>query len=208
MQVSLEGIGKKFNRSWIFRGLNFSFLPGQSYAITGGNGSGKSTLLQLISGYLSPSEGQLKYTLRDKDLSPEHYFKHIAFTAPYMELPEEFKLSEMLAFHSRFKKPLLSLDEITDLTYLSSEKEKEIRLFSSGMKQRLKLALAIFFESDMILLDEPTSHLDAKGHQWYLDMIAKFKGDKSVIVSSNQPSEYVFCREEIRIEDFRPVPRR
>ena len=204
MNITLENIGKKYNRSWIFRAITHRFENGGSYALTGGNGSGKSTLLQIISGFQSPSTGEIYYSDSNaQKIIPENFFKHIAIAAPYMELPEEFTLREMIVFHAKFKKSRFSVEEIISKLELEKEKDKEIKDFSSGMKQRLKLGLALFFESSIILLDEPATNLDAKSTQWYRDMVKENSSGKTLIISSNQDIEFDFCEHRLHIEDYK-----
>jgi ABC-type multidrug transport system ATPase subunit len=203
MEIILQDIGKKYGRSWIFRHLNYEFFSGNGYAILGSNGSGKSTLLQLISGYLSQSEGHIHYQQADKKLQPDHFFRHIGMATPYMELPEELTLHEMLTFHSRFKQPLIHLEDIPVRIGLAKERDKEIKHFSSGMRQRLRLALTVLFQSDIVLLDEPTTHLDVKAISWYLELLKEHIGNRCLIISSNQPEEYALCTNYLYVEEYK-----
>lgn len=208
MQIKLSGLGKRYNFEWIFRHLDYEFIPDKSYAVLGHNGSGKSTLLNIISGYLSSSEGALTYRINNKVIATDHIFRHLAFTAPYLELIEEFTLLELIQYHARFKKLLTAgADDLIDRLYLQKAKHKFVKDFSSGMKQRLKLGLAIYSEAPLLLLDEPTTNLDQEGVNWYLEHVKQNQKDRLVIVSSNVPHEYSFCNEHIRITDYHPAPK-
>lgn len=204
MEIKAENLGKKFNHQWIFRNLNDTFKSGNAYAITGRNGSGKSTLLQVISGFLTPSEGAIRYSLDNKVIDPESIYAYLALATPYLELMEEFTLTEQIRFHSRFKSPYPGLTEenILELSLLSPHKNKEIKYFSSGMCQRLCLSLALLYDNPLILLDEPSSHLDAKGFEWFTGLLEKFSKDRLVFISSNQPREYEHCNKVINIEEY------
>ena len=204
MEIILDQVSKKYNRTWIFRDLSYKFESGNSYAILGNNGSGKSTLLQIISGFQSPSKGDIYYS-NDQKIMPDDFYRHFSMATPYMELPEEFTLAEMILFHSRFKKSPFSVKEILAKLELEKEKDKEIKDFSSGMKQRLKLGLALFFESDIILLDEPATNLDARSTEWYRNMVKENSSGKTLIISSNQEIEYDFCQHRLDIEDYKKV---
>jgi ABC-type multidrug transport system ATPase subunit len=103
MQIVFKNIGKSYNEDWIFRKLNYQFSNNTAYAILGSNGSGKSTLLKLIAGNLLPSEGSISYHNTTGQVAPENIFNAVTIAAPYLELIEEFSLSEMLAFHIKFK---------------------------------------------------------------------------------------------------------
>ena len=102
MKITLQNIGRRFNRDWIFKNIDYTFTSGQSYAILGPNGSGKSTLLQILNGSLSPSAGNINYSLNESPLEIETVFKQLSLAAPYLELIEEFTLDEMIGFHFRF----------------------------------------------------------------------------------------------------------
>ena len=205
MSLNLINIAKKFKKDWIFRNVNYQFeIPG-TYVIKGSNGSGKSTLLKLISSYLSASEGSQELNLNSKDISIENWSKHIAYAAPYFELIEDMYLDEFVEFYIKFK-PLrngISKNDLIKIAYLEASRDKQIKNFSSGMKQRLKLALAWLSDVSIILLDEPVSNLDKKGIEWYKNLATKYAEDKLVIVCSNNiPDEFFFCEHSLNIEDF------
>lgn len=205
MLINLSGLGKRYNYDWIFRNLDYQFLPDRSYAILGHNGSGKSTLLSILSGYLSSSEGSIRFQLQGRELSLESLYQHLSFTAPYQELIEEFTLTELIDYHSRFKKMLIpSTQALIERLYLEKAKHKFIKDFSSGMKQRLKLGLAIYTQAPLLLLDEPTTNLDQEGINWYLEHITQNRHNRLVVISSNVAHEYNFCDAQLRITDYHP----
>lgn len=207
MQINLQQIGKKFNREWVFRNINFEIPAGTRIAVLGSNGSGKSTLLQVISGILSPSEGETQYLVNTKKVAVDEVFQHFSIASPYLELVEEMTLIEMIDFHFSFKKRLnsLSSQEIISLLGLEKSTHKEIRHFSSGMKQRLKLALAVLSDVACILLDEPCSNLDKQGINWYQELLKKYTLDRTLIICSNQEYEYEICDKSISIMDYKSV---
>jgi len=204
-RISLQNIGRRFNRDWIFRGINYTFSDSASYAVLGPNGSGKSTLLQVLNGSLAPSIGEITYSYNDKDVDVQQVFQHLSLAAPYLELIEEFTLGEMIDFHFKFKSYKTGIDkeELIKLLGMDSSKNKLIRYFSSGMKQRLKLALAFCADTAILMLDEPTSNLDTQGVDWYLDLVQTFAKDRLTIICSNQLHEYSFCDEQLSITDFK-----
>ncbi len=202
MQITLNNVGKRFNREWIFRHFNFEFSTTGSYAITGANGSGKSTLLQVIAGATTHSEGKLLYEKKEGIFVAEPYL-HIAIAAPYLELIEEFTATELLYFHAGFKNITAPIPQILQSVNLDKAAAKQIRYFSSGMKQRLKLAQAFFSSSDILLLDEPTTNLDSEGVSLYKNLVKNYAGNRLLIISSNVPQEYEFCEQVVRMEDFK-----
>jgi ABC-type multidrug transport system ATPase subunit len=206
MTISLSDAGKRFNRDWIFRHFTYTFESGQCYAIIGPNGSGKSTLLQTIGGSMLLSEGKIQCSSSvDIKLSDETLYKQISFCAPYLEVIEEMTLIEFLDFHHGFK-PFLkgaSLQSIISALDLENATHKQIRNFSSGMKQRVKLGQCIFSDTPVVLLDEPCTNLDAPGIQLYHQLIQNYCGDRLVVVSSNDEVEYNFCSTRINILDYK-----
>ena len=214
MQITLTNTGKRYNREWIFRHCTYTFTSGKNYAITGSNGSGKSTLLQVIAGATLHNEGTIEYQTTDNPQGPageqrttdamQHY-RSISIAAPYLELIEEMTAKETLDFHSKFKPLIQSLpiEEMLKIVGLEKAVNKQLRYFSSGMKQRLKLAQAFFSNTPILLLDEPTTNLDADGTALYQSLVSNYTKDKLVIVSSNVKEEYSFCEEVIKISDYK-----
>ena len=203
MKIELRNLGKRFNHNWIFRRLDYHFESGQAYAITGANGSGKSTLLQVIAGATQQSEGTISYTLQ-QPVAPEDHYKQLALAAPYLDLVEEFSLAEFLAFHQSFKPflPAFSIPAIIEYIGLEAAARKQIRNFSSGMKQRVKLAQAVFSNVPVVMLDEPTSNLDVKGIDLYQRLVHELCRDRLLIICSNDESEIGFCKERLHVSDF------
>ena len=205
MKISLQNIGRRFNRDWIFQGVDYTFESGRIYAVLGPNGSGKSTLLQVLNGSLSPSAGKLDYFFEDQPVEIEKVYHHLSFAAPYLELIEEFTLNEVIDFHFKFKsyKPGIDKSEVIALLAMHDNRNKLIKYFSSGMKQRLKLALAFCADTSLLMLDEPTSNLDTQGIEWYLSLVQKFAKDRLTIICSNQEHEYSFCDKQLNITDYK-----
>jgi len=205
LQIILDNAGRRFNRDWIFKGINYTFSAGNSYAVLGPNGSGKSTLLQLLNGVLSPSVGKVNFIQGTKPLEVESVFEHISLAAPYLELIEDFSLTEVIDFHFKFKSylPGFSKPALIELLGMQSSKNKLVKYFSSGMKQRLKLALAFCSNTTILMLDEPTSNLDTQGVDWYLELVKQFAGNRLTIIGSNQSHEYDFCTQHLNITDYK-----
>lgn len=211
MKITLNKAARRYNYEWIFRDLSFTFESGKSYAILGPNGSGKSTLLQIIAGSLSLSEGTIEYTglskksISETIISKDEIFHHLSLCAPYLELPEEFTLKEILQFQSGFKPLINGFNDkaFIEIVGMKKEENKEVRFYSSGMKQRVKLALAVLADTDILLLDEPTTNLDETGVHWYLDMVNRFSENRLTIICSNQAREYEFCKEKVSILNYK-----
>ncbi|MBV9963928.1 MAG: ATP-binding cassette domain-containing protein [Parafilimonas sp.] len=205
MQITLINAGKRFSREWIFRGLNYTFSQEKKYAITGNNGSGKSTLLQVLSSSLLLTEGDCEWQLNNTKTAPEKVHSFISIAAPYFELIEEMTAKEFLRFHCNFKNFInnCSIENILLEANLIDAANKQIRFFSSGMKQRLKLAQAIFSDVPVILLDEPCTNLDASGFDLYYQLVENYCQKRLLIISSNDKNEYHFCDEIINIQEYK-----
>lgn len=206
MSLKLTNIGKKFKKDWVFRNVNFEFETPGTYVIKGSNGSGKSTLLKLVAGFLTPTEGLVELKIKADLIESEAWPEHITYAAPYFELLEDMFLDEFIDFYTKFK-PLrtnISKEDLLQIAYLTESKNKQLKNFSSGMKQRLRLVLAWLSQSSIILLDEPTSNLDKKGVEWYKTLAKEYGQDKLIIVCSNNiEDEYYFCEHSLNIEDFK-----
>jgi ABC-type multidrug transport system ATPase subunit len=235
MTISLSDAGKRYNREWIFRHFTYKFEEGNSYAIIGPNGSGKSTLLQVISGAVHASEGSLKYQSavsslpagrqvgsqqavetrhslpvpgsHKSEIVPEAIYDQVSICAPYLEVVEEMTLKEFFKFHNEFKPllPGLSIEKIISMLGLEKAANKQIRYYSSGMKQRVKLAQCIFSDVPVVLLDEPCTNLDNAGFELYQQLIKEYCTNRLVIVSSNDETEYRFCEYKINITDYKNI---
>lgn len=205
MKISLTDAGKRFNRDWIFRHFTYTFEQGNAYAITGPNGSGKSTLLQALSGALMLNEGRIEYRTPNKEVRTEEVYVEISFCAPYLEVVEEMTLIEFLDFHHGFKPflPGINTSDIIKILSLERAAKKQIRYYSSGMKQRVKLAQCIFSDVPIVLLDEPCTNLDAEGIQLYHQLVDTYCKDRMVVVSSNDKVEYQFCNHVVLITDYK-----
>jgi ABC-type multidrug transport system ATPase subunit len=205
MTISLSDAGKRYNRDWIFRHCTYTFEAGKSYAITGPNGSGKSTLLQVVGGALQLSEGAIEYRIANKELKNEETYQYVSICAPYLEVVEEMTVREFLEFHTGFKSllPGSTITSIIEEVGLEKATDKQIRYYSSGMKQRVKLAQSIFSDTAIVLLDEPCTNLDAAGIELYHLLINKYCGNRLVLVSSNDKVEYEWCQQKINISDYK-----
>lgn len=207
MTISLSDAGKRYNRDWIFRHFTYTFESGQSYAITGPNGSGKSTILQVLSGNMMPNEGSISFAYPDSTtvLATEKVYRQVSICAPYLDVVEEMTLREFLDFHTAFKPllPGLSAEDIPALISLQTARDKQIRYYSSGMKQRVKLAQCLFSDTALVLLDEPCTNLDQAGIALYHQLVDQYGKGRLLVVSSNDEVEYRFCNHRISVMDYK-----
>lgn len=206
MRITCTDIGKKYQGQWIFSNITFDFIENSKTAITGFNGSGKSTLLSILSGYTTPTKGDIKHNINSKEIEKDELFNHLAIGSPYIEVPEELSPAELIKTFAPFKPFIKGMQaaEILDCLRLSNEAEKPIKYFSSGMKQRLKVGLAILADAPLLLLDEPLSNLDKEGLIWFDNLMKQYINNKTVIIASNNiEDEIKFCDSIIDISDFK-----
>ena len=206
MRITLQQVSKSFGRETVIKDVDRVIDPGSRTAILGPNGSGKSTLLQLIGGFTIPTKGTVTHELNGKVIEQENVYRHISIAAPYMSLYEELSLREAIASHRRFK-PLrgnLAPEEVARIALLEKHLDKPVRDFSSGMKQRLKLALAVLSDTSLLLLDEPTSNLDANGTLWYTELMSAHSIGRTLVVASNrQEAEIGMCGAMVDVEQWK-----
>jgi len=191
LEIRLQNIGKRFNRHWTFRSLSHQFNSGSVSSIIGANGSGKSTLVKILSGFLTPTEGEVQFTHLGSTVSKEDLYSQVAYCAPYVKVPGDLTLLELLHFHNGLKPLACSTEEFLDICQLAAHSEKPIKHFSSGMQQRARLALAIMSDVPLIVLDEPSSNLDRKGIRWFQELMNTYSRQKTIIIGSNHNQDEI-----------------
>lgn len=203
MKIEVNSLSKSFGDKLIFKNFSYSFLSNHSYGISGLNGSGKSTLLKLLSGFSTPDEGSVRYLNHGSIIPRDKIFEHISFIAPYIDIPLSYTFSELLTYHFSFRKPWKSISQKEIEEMFDFPKKQLIQNFSSGMQQRVKLALAFFTDSTILLLDEPTETLDENGYKLYSELLDKYTSDRLVIISSNKDRDFYNVQEVLSIENFK-----
>lgn len=197
IEIRLNGVGKKYANRWIFRNISTHLKSGCRMAVTGPNGSGKSTLLQIIAGFVSASEGEIKFSKHQK--VTEQALPVIV--APYLDLPEELTLKELTDFYFSFKKQGVPVHESLRQCNLLSFLHHPIKEFSSGMKQKVKLSLAFSCAADVFIFDEPCSHLDDASVSWYQHRFSRLPHEAIVLVGSNSVHvEIQHCNQTLRLD--------
>lgn len=204
MTIRLEKIGKRFIRQWVFKDITAEFRKGEIIAITGPNGSGKSTLMQVLWGQTLPSAGNIFWSEDSKEIDPSDLWRFISIAAPYQDLIDEFTLSEQIDFHFQYKNPVngIGKEELINALYLEDSRSKQIEHFSSGMRQRLRLGLALYSDAAVTFLDEPTTNMDQKGMDWYRQLLAEIS-NRLIFIATNNPSDYPEHSKTLQLSDFK-----
>ena len=190
LSLKVEDLGKQFYQKWIFKHISFDLQPKEHAAIVGPNGSGKSTLLHLIAGQSLPTEGRVNYWAKEKRINREYWYQYLSWSSPAMDIYRELSLSEHLNFHFSFNQCLLdSPKEIIGLLGLSGHQHKPLRVFSSGMLQKVKIGQSLFSQSSLLLLDEPTSFMDESNADLVLGLIQTYAQGRTLLVATNMERE-------------------
>lgn len=206
MNIQLKDIAKHYGREVVFKGVTTTLASGSRTAILGPNGSGKSTLLQVIGGALVPTGGTITHQLAGAPIDQQEVYRYVSIAAPYLGLYEDLSLRQTIAFHARFKRLHggLAVEAVARIAYLEHALDKPVLHFSSGMKQRLKLALAMLSDTPLLLLDEPASNLDAEAIAWYRQLLSEHLDGRTLVVASNrQPAEHDMCTAALEMGVFK-----
>lgn len=204
MTITTDQLGKRFNREWIFKNFSEEFKPGDRIALLGPNGSGKSTLLQILWGQMIPTAGTITWSTTDSKIDPSDISAHISIAAPYMDLIDEFSLEEHIHFHFGYKSPLngMSVKKLISAMCLDGSEKKRIENFSSGMRQRLKVGLALFSKAEVTFLDEPTTNLDEQGMRWFQETVSMVP-ERTLLIATNDHRDYPPNSRIIRLESLK-----
>jgi ABC-type multidrug transport system ATPase subunit len=201
MDLSIQKLSKAFNQRVVFQELTFKIASGDRMAISGPNGSGKSTLLKIISGGMLPSSGNINYSWQGSSIPEDLVYRYVHFVAPYNTVIEELSLPELFDMHQRIGllKTYKSYTDWSSKLEYPFDPERQIKTYSSGMKQRIKLGLALLDDRPLILLDEPGSNLDAQGKEWLNSRLKELTPDQTLIIASNEETEIGFCSSRIQV---------
>ena len=202
MDLSIQKLSKAFNQKPVFQDLTFTIRTGSRFAITGSNGSGKSTLLKIMSGGLLPSSGTITYSLYGEIIREDFIYQFVHFVAPYNTVIEELTLPELFDLHQQLGllRGFPSYREWIQKLDYPFPNERQIKTFSSGMKQRVKLGLTLLDDRPLILLDEPGSNLDARGKEWLFGLLKQLSHTQTLIIATNDKTEMDYCTSRLDVE--------
>ena len=205
MIIDLQKVSKRYTNEWILRNVSYQFVSNKIYGISGSNGSGKSTLVKMIAGYLSPSVGTITYIKGEHKVSKDDIYKSVSLWGPHVNLINELTIKEMVNYFFKFKtlRKGLSIPAFFEILDLPLPASRRIDSLSSGQTQRIGLALSILSDTAILLLDEPSSYLDESSLAWLYQLIEEYKLDRTIIISSNEPSDLEYCEELLTISDYK-----
>jgi len=192
IEIKADALGKRFGKTLLFKNINIQLKSGDSFYITGPNGSGKSTLLQILAGIQRPSSGGITYTVNNVIIANDFYKDYMGFTGPQVNPYDMLTAAENLKFmlpESDDNKISAFLEKFD----LYKHKDKPVKYYSSGMKQRLKLILALIRDPEILMLDEPCSNLDTSGRDIVYQTIGEIKAGKILIIATNESEDINLC---------------
>ncbi len=195
LHILLEEVSKRFGREWILRQFSGAYHSGQVYGIRGRNGSGKSTLLRILAGQLSPSRGRIGWQVGGRQVPVAEVYRLVSWTGPYLEMVEELTVAELLTFHFTLKRTLhgLTVNDLLDRIELMPYRNRRVSECSSGMRQRVLLATALYADTPLLLLDEPTVTLDQEAAGWFERELRRYCIGRLTVIASNDPRDLTAC---------------
>ncbi len=200
--LTVENLGKRFGARKVFSKIDFELHSGDSIAIVGSNGSGKSTLLKVILSLLVPSKGKVEYKNETELLTDDNFRDYVSFVSPYLNLYDHLTAEENLTFFATVSGFNVTGKEINNLLAkvgLEGRGVDFVMGYSSGMKQRLKYAVALLKKPEFLFLDEPTSNLDDAGKKIVFDIVEEYRKETVILIATNEKEEYELAKSIVRL---------
>jgi heme exporter protein A len=196
-KLNARGLSKKFNRTLLFEGIDLSRETGESLCVTGPNGSGKSTLLKILAGLQGPTKGEVSYSA-GTDIDPSEWLDHIGYTGPLVNPYEDLTAWENIRFALK-RGNENSVNSLIQKFDISEHADKKVKYYSSGMKQRLRIIIAALNDPPVLILDEPGTNLDEAGKEILYGYLDSVRGEKIIILATNDPAEEKLCGGVVRL---------
>lgn len=203
MELRIENLTKQYGSNPAVNNLSLTLNRGV-YGLLGANGAGKTTLMRLVCDILAPTQGRIFYDGQDIREKGESYRNLLGYLPQDFGYYPGFTALQFLMYMSAVKglskgfakeRSLTLLDEVG----LSPVKDKKIKTYSGGMKQRLGIAQAMLNDPKILILDEPTAGLDPKERVKFRNLISSFSRDKIVLLSTHIVSDVEYIAGEILI---------
>jgi heme exporter protein A len=198
LTLNVTDLTRRFGRRVVIDRLSFEIGPGEVVGVTGPNGSGKSTLLQLLAGLQRPSRGKVAYR-RGRELTPREARHWCGFVSPALALYDGLTAAENLAFFAQWRGVTADVAGLLERVGLDPGRREPLAAYSTGMRQRVKLAWALMHEPEALLLDEPGSNLDAEGRALVASMVQEAAREGWVLLASNDPEELELAHRTISL---------
>jgi len=193
-----------FNRRTIFEGVTAAVEEGETLLVTGRNGSGKSTLLKILGHVLTPTSGSVR-VLHASAPSTLSLNRLIGFVSPYLNLYDEFSGRENLNFALSVRGMQLDagrVSELLDRVSLGQAADRPARVYSSGMKQRLKYAFALLHRPPILILDEPMANLDHQGMEVVREIMEAQRRSGLLVIATNERSDVDRFEQQVDLDNL------
>jgi heme exporter protein A len=204
LSLTVEKLSKSFGGRRVIRDLSFTVSAPGSLGITGRNGSGKTTLMKILCQLVPPTKGRVAIRDGDAEIASADCFNYLKMISPEMALYEMLTGYENLKFLSTLAGVRLhraEQDDLLDRVGLAARGDDLVAAYSSGMKQRLKYAVALMAKPAILLLDEPTANLDDAGKEVVRKIIAKQRSEGLLIIATNEAEDLKQVEHVIRLDN-------
>ncbi len=186
--LEVEQLSHHYGKTQVLFDLNFSVNKGEIVGLLGPNGAGKSTTMRILTGYLSPSGGTVRFDGKDIRKDPLALRRHLGYMPENVPLYPELKVREYLLWAARVKKsakPAAESQEVMERCGLDDMADRLIRHLSKGYRQRVGLAQAILGPTRLLILDEPTVGLDPRQIRDIRTLIQELGREKTILLSTH-----------------------
>ena len=197
-RLTADGLSMRFGRRRLFDGLTVTVEPGAPLAVVGDNGSGKSTLLLLLAGLLAPTAGEVRLEVDGAAVEPRDRPRTVGYAAPALDLYDALTARETLRFLARARALAdgrARVAAVLNRVGLADRADEPVAAFSTGMRQRLRIATALVHDPPVLLLDEPGATLDAAGRTLTASLVAD--DTRVVVLATNDPAEADLCARRV-----------
>lgn len=202
LRLTVDSVGKSFGTRSVIKRLSFDLMAPGTLGITGPNGSGKTTLLKLLSGLHLPDKGSISIEVDGRKVGPAGYHDYVKMVSPELSLYGMLTAFENLSFFATLagvRCPRSRQEELLDQVGLAGRGSDRVHTYSSGMKQRLKYAVALLGEPQLLLLDEPTSNLDDKGKAVVREIMETQRERAALIIATNETEDLGYAEQVINL---------
>ncbi len=202
--LEVENLTHHYGNAQVLYGLNFSVNQGEIVGLLGPNGAGKSTTMRILTGYLTPSAGVVRFNGKNIQKDPMSLRKHLGYMPEKVPLYAELRVREYLLWAARIKQspsPRETAVQIMERCGLADVADKLIRHLSKGYRQRVGLAQAILGPTRLLILDEPTAGLDPRQIREIRNLIKELGKEKTILLSTHiLPEVELTCNRALIID--------
>lgn len=203
MELVIEKLTKKYGTNIAVDAFSTTLRPG-IHALLGANGSGKTTLMRMLCDLLKPSSGKVLFHGTDISRLGEQYRESLGYLPQDFGYYPNFTGWDFMMYLSALKGIPKMLarercEELLQLVGLWESKNKKLKTYSGGMRQRIGIAQALINDPSILILDEPTSGLDPKERTKFRNVISSLSGGKIVLLSTHIVSDIEYIADDVLI---------